>query len=162
MYSIVGRNMLTLQTTGNMRKLFWSIIIGVCSIACSCADDMPEEFDSPVKGYANISMADTSKVDTTIVSSKVLNDLRSLYNETWKLILENNYNSGEFKYETDPDIEDMVAFLKWVLTIDEYDWMRDSCYFYDFTNGDPDVASVFLGFTKIKVDSHWELFKEEE
>lgn len=145
-----------------MRKLFWSIVIGACSIACSCADDMPEEFDSPVKEYVNISMADTSKVDTTIISSKVLNDLRSLYNETWKLILKNKYYSGGFKYEADPDIEDMVAFLKWVLTIDAYDWMRDSGYFYDPTNEDPDVASVFLGFTKVKVGSHWELNKKEE
>lgn len=150
-----------------MRKLFWSIIIGACSIACSCADDMSEELDNPVKEYANISMADTSKVDTSkvdtiIISSKVLNDLRALYNETWNLILGNNYDSGGFKYETDPDIEDMVAFLKWVLTIDAYDWMQDSGYFYDFTNGDPDVASVFLGFTKVKVGSHWELNKKEE
>lgn len=141
-----------------MRKLFWSIIIGACSIACSCADDMPEGLDSPVKEYSNISMADTSKADTTIISSKVLNDLRALYNETWKLILGNNCDSGGFKYEVDPDIEDMVAFLKWILTVDEYDWMRDSDYFYDPTNEEPDVASVFLGFTKVKVDSHWELF----
>lgn len=155
-----------------MRKLFWSIIIGVCSIACSCADDLPEEFDTPVKEHLNTSMidtskvdtnkVDTSKVDTTIIYYEVLNDLRKLYEQTWKVILENNYDSGEFKYETDPDIEDMVAFLKWVLTVDEYDWMQDSCYFYDFTNGDPDVASVFLGFTKVKVDYYWELFKEEE
>lgn len=128
---------------------------------------MPEEFDTPVKEHLNISMVDTSKVDTnkvdtTFVSSRVLNELRALYNETWTLILENNYNPGEFKYETDPDIEDMVAFLKWVLTVDEYDWMQDSDYFYHFADGDPDVASVFLGFTKVKVDSHWELYKKEE
>lgn len=81
-----------------MKKLFWSIIIGACSIACSCADDMPEGLDSPVKA---------------VVTDSIPSDVLTYYHETWSYIRENGCDTLDYKEKFEPTVDEARDWLKY-------------------------------------------------
>ena len=139
-----------------MRKLFWFIIIGACSIACSCADDLPEEQAKSRSVAIHIVAADTIVTDTLVFTPNTKMDfLREFYNKAWAFLIKcTNQDRGGYHYIEDPDYEDMIDFLTWAT--DTYESLHGYSEF--------DEVADLLGYTKVwnDKDKCWEIGKEEE
>ena len=140
-----------------MRKLFWSIIIGACSIACSCADDMPEIQTKSRSVSIKVTKGDTIVTDTLVfIPDTKMDFLREFYKKSWAFLLsDSTCDRGGYHYIEDPDYEDMIAFLSWVT--DKYESLRDYSEF--------DEVADLLGYIKVwhsEYNGYWEIYKEEE
>lgn len=135
-----------------MKKVFLTIsIIGAC-IACSCADDMPEEQAKSRSVTIHIVAGDTIVTDTIVFTPDTKMDyLREFYNKAWAFLIEcTDKDRGGYHYIEDPDYEDMIDFLIWAT--DMYESLHDCSEF--------DEVAELLGFTKVwHEEGYWEIYK---